>query len=79
MTVILRKLKSIKVYPCDITSCPILNYYGICTPIGNYGKQCNCPSQYEGDLCQYGKKNLLLNKNSLHKKLWIKKLNINLI
>ncbi len=39
---------------CNITNCPIIQNYGICTSIGNYGLVCVCPDQYEGDQCQYG-------------------------
>ena len=47
-----------------MTSCPIIQNYGICAPIGTYGIECICPSQYEGDQCQYGNtKNWLFLRN----------------
>ncbi len=59
---ILKKLKFKKAYTCNVTSCPILSYYGICSLIGNYSNQCICPSHYEGDQCQYGIKLYLTHK-----------------
>ncbi len=56
---------------CNETSCPSVNYYGVCSPIGNYSSQCVCPSQYEGDQCQYGKLNTLKVFVS-ESKLWLK-------
>ncbi len=50
---------------CDTTTCPISQYYGTCVSIGNNSNQCICPSQYEGDLCQYGRRQEKL-KNFIH-------------
>lgn len=35
---------------CNLTTC----VYGNCVPISGVYSFCQCPSQYEGEFCQYG-------------------------
>ena len=39
---------------CNTTTCSLLQHYGICKNLNNGIILCSCPSQYEGNLCQYG-------------------------